>query len=87
MWTAPTHRPGGVGNLLLASVIAWGRSPQLRTLRLTVANTNETAIRCYERLGFDLAKNLKWRFRCLRGAKRSCDECHELNLVARRSLC
>ena len=54
MWTAPTHRRRGVGSLLVASVIAWARSRQARTLQLMVTNTNETALRFYERLGFAL---------------------------------
>jgi ribosomal protein S18 acetylase RimI-like enzyme len=52
MWTAPTHRCQGVGRSLVTSIISWARSRQARTLRLMVTNTNETAIRFYEQLGF-----------------------------------
>jgi ribosomal protein S18 acetylase RimI-like enzyme len=54
MWTAPTHRRQGVGSLLVASVIDWARSRQARTVRLMVTNTNQPAIRFYQRLGFAL---------------------------------
>ena len=54
MWTAPTHRRQGVGSLLVGSVITWARSRQAHTVRLMVTNTNEPAIRFYDRLGFVL---------------------------------
>jgi ribosomal protein S18 acetylase RimI-like enzyme len=54
MWTAPTHRRKGVGGLLVASVITWARSREVRTVRLMVTNANQTAIRFYRQLGFAL---------------------------------
>ena len=54
MWTAPMHRRQGVGRLLVAAVISWARSREVRTVRLMVTNTNEAALRFYEQLGFAL---------------------------------
>jgi ribosomal protein S18 acetylase RimI-like enzyme len=52
VWTAPTYRRQGVGCVLVNAVIAWARSRKARVLRLMVTQTNEPAIRFYERLGF-----------------------------------
>jgi len=54
MWTAPTHRRRGAGKLLVEHVIAWAQSRGAERLRLLVTNTNDTAIRFYQRLGFAL---------------------------------
>jgi ribosomal protein S18 acetylase RimI-like enzyme len=52
MWTAPTHRRRGVGQLLVKEVLNWARSRNARTLLLLVTSHNQPAIRFYERLGF-----------------------------------
>ena len=52
MWTAPTHRRYGVGQLLVEAVIDWAKSRKVKTLTLMVVSTNGPAIRFYERLGF-----------------------------------
>lgn len=52
MWTAPTHRRGGVGKLLVDAVVDWANSRKLKTLLLMVVSTNNPAIRFYEALGF-----------------------------------
>jgi len=52
MWTAPTHRRRGVGQLLVNEVLNWARSRNARTLLLMVTSHNEPAIRFYEHLGF-----------------------------------
>jgi ribosomal protein S18 acetylase RimI-like enzyme len=52
MWTAPTHRRSGVGELLVNQVIAWARQRGARELKLMVTSRNEPAIRFYEKLGF-----------------------------------
>ena len=52
MWTAPTHRRHGVGQLLVDAVIDWAKSRGVKTLLLMVVSTNSPAIRFYERLGF-----------------------------------
>jgi GNAT superfamily N-acetyltransferase len=54
VWTAPAHRRQGVGGLLVNVVIAWARSRNARVLHLMVTQTNESAIRLYERLGFTM---------------------------------
>jgi ribosomal protein S18 acetylase RimI-like enzyme len=52
MWTAPTHRRHGVGQLLVDAVIDWAKSREIKTLTLMVVSTNGAAIRFYEKLGF-----------------------------------
>lgn len=52
MWTAPTHRRGGVGRMLVNAVIAWAGSRHAGTLLLHVTSNNHPAIAFYERLGF-----------------------------------
>ena len=52
MWTAPTHRRKGVGQMLVESVLGWAKSREARVLQLMVTSHNEGAIRFYERLGF-----------------------------------
>jgi ribosomal protein S18 acetylase RimI-like enzyme len=52
MWTAPTHRRHGVGQLLVDAVVDWARSRKIKTLTLMVVSTNGPAIRFYEQLGF-----------------------------------
>ena len=52
MWTAPTHRRHGVGQLLVGAVIDWAKSQKIKTLTLMVVSTNGPAIRFYGQLGF-----------------------------------
>lgn len=52
MWTAPTHRRSGVGQMLVNQVLAWCRARGVGTLRLLVTSGNDGAERFYERLGF-----------------------------------
>jgi len=52
MWTAPTHRHGGVGRLLVNEVLKWARGRNVRTVLLMVTSNNDSAIRFYDRLGF-----------------------------------
>lgn len=52
MWTAPTHRRKGVGQMLVESVLEWAKGREARVLQLMVTSHNEGAIRFYEQLGF-----------------------------------
>jgi ribosomal protein S18 acetylase RimI-like enzyme len=53
MWTAPSHRRKGVGQMLVNRVLEWARSREARVLQLMVTSANESAMRFYERLGFE----------------------------------
>jgi ribosomal protein S18 acetylase RimI-like enzyme len=52
MWTAPSHRRRGIGQLLVKEILAWAHERNVHTLLLTVTSNNQPAIRFYERLGF-----------------------------------
>jgi ribosomal protein S18 acetylase RimI-like enzyme len=54
VWTAPSHRRQGVGCILVNAVVAWAHSRNACVLRLMVTQTNEPAIRLYERPGFTM---------------------------------
>lgn len=52
MWVAPDARRAGVGGELVERVVDWTRSQGLPVLRLLVTQTNDGAMRLYERCGF-----------------------------------
>jgi ribosomal protein S18 acetylase RimI-like enzyme len=52
MWVAPGWRRLGVGQRLIDAVADWARGRGVRTLKLMVTSSNESAIRFYQRLGF-----------------------------------
>jgi GNAT superfamily N-acetyltransferase len=52
MWTAPTHRQRGVGQLLVNAITDWATLRGAHTVRLMVVCVNETAISFYKRMGF-----------------------------------
>jgi len=52
MWTAPTHRQRGVGQLLVDQILVWARARGVCSLQLMVTSNNEPAMRFYQRLGF-----------------------------------
>jgi GNAT superfamily N-acetyltransferase len=52
MWTAPTHRQRGVGQLLVNSIIDWAALRGAHRVRLMVVCVNEAAISFYKRMGF-----------------------------------
>jgi ribosomal protein S18 acetylase RimI-like enzyme len=54
MWTAPTHRRMGVGDLLVRTAENWARSAGAKTMSLMVTSHNPSAQLFYERLGFKL---------------------------------
>jgi GNAT superfamily N-acetyltransferase len=52
MWVDPDHRGRGVGDALLAAVVAWAKAEGAVGLCLAVAQSNHSARRFYERAGF-----------------------------------
>ena len=54
MWTAPTHRRRGVGQLLVDGIAAWARLRGAAALQLMVTSSNEPAFAFYRTLGFTL---------------------------------
>ena len=54
MWVAPTHRRIGIGRSLVDVIVAWAGTQSVRVLQLLVTSNNDTAIRFYQRLGFEM---------------------------------
>jgi len=54
MWVAPHARGRGVGDVLIAAVVDWGRRNGVHRIELDVMSANEHALRLYERNGFCL---------------------------------
>ncbi len=52
MWVGPRFRRGGVGDLLVKSVLDWARSSGYSRVVLWVTKGNEQAEKLYERIGF-----------------------------------
>jgi len=52
MWVKPEFRRRGVGEALVADVLAWAREHGWARVRLRVFQENDTARRLYARLGF-----------------------------------
>ena len=52
MWSHPDARGRGVARALLSGVATWARERGADALHLHVTETNEPAIRLYQRLGF-----------------------------------
>ncbi len=54
MWVAPTHRRIGIGRSLVDVIVAWAGTQSVRVLQLLVTSNNDTAIRFYQQLGFEM---------------------------------
>lgn len=52
LWVAPDFRGTGIGEHLVGSVLAWAGDTSAVILRLVVVDTNEDAMRLFERCGF-----------------------------------
>lgn len=53
MWVSPESRGRGVAAALLGEAIAWARSKNARAVQLSVTCGNSSAVRLYERAGFE----------------------------------
>ena len=53
MWVDPAFRGRGLGDLLVAAVMAWARRAGAGYLALWVVDGNDRALGLYERLGFE----------------------------------
>lgn len=54
MWVAPERRGTGLADQLVAAVMAWAESEGRHLIGLHVEEHNQRALRCYQRLGFQL---------------------------------
>jgi ribosomal protein S18 acetylase RimI-like enzyme len=54
LWLAPTARGRGFGEALLHTAVEWARGQRARTVTLRVQKGNKTALRVYERAGFQV---------------------------------
>jgi len=52
MYTVPEFRGRGINRMIIENLRKWSHSRGLRELRLTVYNTNTSAILAYEKAGF-----------------------------------
>ena len=52
MWVAPSARGAGVGEALIAAVVAWARAEGYARLLLDVGDENARAVALYARCGF-----------------------------------
>ncbi len=52
MYTIPEYRGKGINRMIIASLREWALARGLKELRLTVYDTNDPAIRAYEKVGF-----------------------------------
>jgi ribosomal protein S18 acetylase RimI-like enzyme len=52
VWTHPDHRGRGAASRCVEAAVTWAREQGYDEIRLMATDTNTTAIRLYERLGF-----------------------------------
>jgi ribosomal protein S18 acetylase RimI-like enzyme len=53
VYVRPAFRGQGLGERMIRSAIEWCEETKLRIVRLTVVTSNQAAIRCYKRGGFE----------------------------------
>lgn len=53
MYVKPEHRGKGVNKLILDELINWAKSKGLSEIRLDVYSQNESAVKAYEKAGFE----------------------------------
>lgn len=52
MFVAPTHRGRGINQLVIQSLISWGKSQGMQDFYLEAYAENNSALKAYEKLGF-----------------------------------
>ncbi|KMQ59441.1 acetyltransferase [Chryseobacterium angstadtii] len=53
MYVKPEHRGKGVNKLILDELISWAKSKDISEVRLDVYAQNESAVKAYEKAGFE----------------------------------
>ncbi|MGK6344030.1 GNAT family N-acetyltransferase [Chryseobacterium sp. DT-3] len=53
MYVKPEHRGKGVNKLILDELISWAKSKDISEIRLDVYAQNESAVKAYEKAGFE----------------------------------
>lgn len=53
MYVKPEHRGKGVNKLILDELVNWSKSKGLSEIRLDVYSQNESAVKAYEKAGFE----------------------------------
>jgi len=53
MYVKPEHRGKGVNKLILDKLISWAKSKGMSEIRLDVYSQNESAVKAYEKAGFE----------------------------------
>jgi len=53
MYVKPEHRGKGVNKLILDELIGWAKSKNISEVRLDVYSQNESAVKAYEKAGFE----------------------------------
>jgi len=52
MYVAPTHRGQGINQLVIQSLISWGKNQGMQDFYLEAYAENNSALKAYEKLGF-----------------------------------
>lgn len=53
MYVKPEHRGKGVNKLILDELVSWAKSKDISEIRLDVYAENESAVKAYEKAGFE----------------------------------
>lgn len=53
MYVDPDYRGLGINKLIVEKLIAWSKAQNMKSISLTVYNENESAIKAYEKTGFN----------------------------------
>lgn len=53
MYVKPEHRGKGVNKLILDELIGWAKAKNISEVRLDVYSQNESAVKAYEKAGFE----------------------------------
>lgn len=53
MYVKPEHRGKGVNKLILDELMSWAKSKDISEVRLDVYSQNESAVKAYEKAGFE----------------------------------